>query len=133
MITKLNIISVVVKDMDEALQFYAEKLGFEKRTDQEFGPGMRWLTVAPGDQKEIEIVFVLPNKAVHGAERARDLTAQIGKAPTWSFSVDDCQKTYETLSAKGVKFESLPTKQFYGIEAVCQDLYGNTFSLVERI
>ena len=41
MITKLTIVGIMVRDQEEALRFYTEVLGFEKRTDQEFGPGMR--------------------------------------------------------------------------------------------
>jgi predicted enzyme related to lactoylglutathione lyase len=61
----------------------------------------------------------------------KSLAGQIGKAPTWSYAVDDCRRTYEELVAKGVKFSSPPAEQFYGIEAVCEDLYGNSISLVE--
>jgi predicted enzyme related to lactoylglutathione lyase len=130
-ITQLRIVGIIVRDQEEALRFYTEKLGFEKRTDQMFGPGMRWLTVAPRDQKEIEITLMLPNPAMHGEEGAKALWEQVGKSPTWSYSADDCRKTYEELVAKGVKFQSPPTEQFYGIEAVCEDLYGNTISIVE--
>jgi predicted enzyme related to lactoylglutathione lyase len=131
MITKLTIVGIMVRDQEEALRFYTEKLGFEKRTDQMFGPGMRWLTVAPPEQKEVEIVLQLPMAAMQGEERANELMAQVGKAPTWSYMVDDCRKTYEELTATGVKFQSSPKEEFYGIEAVCEDLYGNTISMVE--
>lgn len=131
MITKLQIVGIMVHDQEEALQFYTEKLGFEKRTDQAFGPGSRWVTVAPVGQTEVEIVLLKPDPAMQGEEKARELTAGIGKAPTWSYVVDDCQKTYEELLAKGVKFQSPPTEQFYGIEAVCEDLYGNSLSLLQ--
>ena len=47
MITSLRIVALVVRDQDEALKFYTEKLGFEKKSDDMFGPGMRWLTIAP--------------------------------------------------------------------------------------
>jgi len=72
-----------------------------------------------------------PDATMVGEEKAKTLTEQIGMAPTWSYSVDDCCKTYEELVAKGVKFSSPPTEQFYGIEAVCEGLYGNAISLVE--
>jgi catechol 2,3-dioxygenase-like lactoylglutathione lyase family enzyme len=131
MITRLTIVGIMVRDQDEALRFYTETLGFEKRTDQNFGPGWRWLTVAPKDQKEVEITSMKPDASMFGEERARILTDQIGKAPTWSYSTDDCRKTYEELLAKGVKFSSLPTEEFYGIEAVFEDLYGTPISMVE--
>ncbi len=131
MITKLTIVGIIVQDQDEALRFYTEKLGFVKRTDQSFGPGWRWLTIAPKDQQEIEITLMKADASMMGEEKAKVLAEQVGKSPTWSYTVDDCRKTYEELVAKGVKFSSPPTEQFYGIEAVCGDLYGNTISLVE--
>ena len=58
MITSLRIVAIIVRDQDEALGFYVEKLGFEKKSDDMFGPGMRWLTIAPKEQKEIEIALL---------------------------------------------------------------------------
>lgn len=131
MITKLTVVGIMVHDQDEALRFYTEKLGFVKHTDQTFGPGFRWLTVAPIEQSDVEIVLQKPDPNMMGEEKAKILVEGIGNAPTWSYSVDDCRKTYEELVAKGVKFSSPPTEQFYGVEAVCEDLYGNSISLVE--
>jgi catechol 2,3-dioxygenase-like lactoylglutathione lyase family enzyme len=54
-IDRIVSITVGVKDQDEALRWYAEKLGFEKRTDMT-GQGMRWLTVSPKKQPELEVV-----------------------------------------------------------------------------
>jgi predicted enzyme related to lactoylglutathione lyase len=130
MITMLKIVGIMVRDQDEALRFYTEKLGFVKRTDLSMG-SMRWLTISPSPDEMVEIALIIPDPAMHGEERAQVLDAQIGKSPTWSYSVDDCRKTYEELLAKGVKFQSKPEEQPYGIEAVCEDLYGNTISLVQ--
>ena len=57
MITSLARVTILVKDQDEALKFYTEKLGLEKRDDNTFAPGMRWLTVAPRGQKEVVVAF----------------------------------------------------------------------------
>ena len=131
MITKLTVVGLMVHDQEEALRFYTEKLGFEKRTDQSFGPGWRWVTIAPKGQTEVEITLMKPDPTMVGEEKAKALTDQVGMAPTWSYTVDDCRKTYEELLAKGVKFQSPPREEFYGVEAVCEDLYGNAISLVE--
>jgi predicted enzyme related to lactoylglutathione lyase len=129
--TQLAMIPVLVEDQDEALHFYTEKLGLEKRTDQAFGPGMRWLTVAPKGQKKPEIALAKPDASVLGEERTRELMERIGQGPLWVFGTDDCHKTYEVLQARGVKFLSAPTKQLHGVEAVFEDPYGNKFSLLE--
>lgn len=122
MITQLTIVTIYVKDQDEALSFYTEKLGFEKRNDFPLMPGVRWLTVAPEGQKEIEIFLGLTTP---------ELQELVGKNPTWSYSTDNCQGTYDSLAEKGVKFNQPPTQRPYGVEAVFEDLCGNTFSLLE--
>jgi len=90
-----------------------------------------WLTVSPSAEEAVEINLFKPDPAMLGEEKAKELTAQIGKGPGWSYSVDNCRKTYDELLAKGVKFQSKPEEQPYGVEAVCEDLYGNTISLVQ--
>ncbi len=131
MINKLAIVTLLVRDQDEALKFYTEKLGFDKRQDQAFGPGMRWVTVAPKNQTEVEITLQQPNAMMHGEDGAREMLAMIGHQPTWSYRTDDCRKEYETLRARGVKFVQEPREEPYGIEAVFQDLYGNSASLLQ--
>jgi catechol 2,3-dioxygenase-like lactoylglutathione lyase family enzyme len=129
--TQLTIISVLVKDQDEALRFYTERLGLEKRVDINYGPGLRLLTVAPQGQKKPEIALAKPDAALHGEERTRELMERVGQGRPWVFDTDDCRKTYELLLARGVKFVSAPKDQLYGVEAVFEDPYGNTFVLLE--
>lgn len=129
--TQLAMIAVLVRDQDEALQFYTEKLGLEKRADMTFGPGLRWLTVAPKGQKKPEIALAKPDATLHGEQRTAELMGHIGHGIPWVFDTPDCRKTYELLIARGVKFLSTPTKQLYGVEAVFEDPYGNMFTLLE--
>lgn len=130
MITRLARVTIYVRDEDEALRFYTEKLGLEKRADMPFGPGMRWLTVAPRDQKELEIVLQKPG-GWQGEELQKKLLERVGQGTTWVFYADDCRQTYETLRSRGVNFLSQPQEQPYGVEAIFEDLYGNVFSLLE--
>ncbi len=129
--TPLAIISVIVRDQDEALRFYIEKLGLEKRADIVYGPGMRWLTVAPKGQRRPEIALAKPDALWHGKEHTQELLERIGQSTRWVFNTDDCCTMYKTLCARGVKFLNPPTKQLYGMEALFEDLYGNLFSLLE--
>ncbi len=131
MINKVAVITILVRDQEEALTFYTEKLGFEKRSDQMFGPGARWLTVAPKGQKEIEITLLQPNEAMHSKRGKKRLEKLIGTQPTWSYRTDDCRGTVAELESRGVIIVSQPQEQPYGVEAIFQDLYGNTFSLLQ--
>ena len=126
MLTKLAVVTIIVRDQDEALQYYTEKLGLEKMDDVNFGEGNRWLTVTAPQQKDVQIF--LQKADSFGV----DATDQVGKATRWAFNTDNCRETYETLKARGVKFLSEPKEQPWGIEASFEDLYGNTFSIVEE-
>ena len=131
----LAIISVLVDNQDEALQFYTEKLGLEKRSDVTFGTGMRWLTVAPKGQKRPEIALAIADASLQPIQRGQEIRENsrhgYGQGVSGIFDTVDCSKMYATLLTRGVKFVSPPTKQLYGTEAVFEDPYGNMFSLLE--
>jgi len=129
--TRLTMVSILVRDQDEALHFYTEKLGLEKRADVTFGPGLRLLTVAPRGQKRPEIALAKPDTALHNPDRINELMEHIGQGVPWIFDTNDGYKAYEMLLARGVTFVSGPTQQLYGVEAVFEDPSGNTFSLLE--
>ena len=131
MITRLARVTIYVHDQDEALRFYTEQLGLEKRSDVTFGPGARWLTVAPVGQTDFEILLQSPLPAMHGEEFAQKISERVGQGTTWVFFTDDCRADYATLKGRGVSFSSEPQEQPYGVEAVFQDLYGNSFSLLQ--
>lgn len=130
MITRVARVTILVSDQDEALRFYTEKLGFEKRADMPMG-ATRWLTVAPAGQRELEIVLQQPDPAFHGEDGARQMLERVGQSTTWVLATDDCQGDYERLSGLGVRFTSPPQRQMYGLEAVLLDLYGNSYSLLQ--
>jgi catechol 2,3-dioxygenase-like lactoylglutathione lyase family enzyme len=135
MITKLSHATIYVLDQEKAYDFYVNKLGLEVRTDAPMGPGFRWLTVGPKQQPEMEIVLyeAKPGMALD-EESAGHIRALLekGKLGGGVFNADDCQKTYEELSARGVTFLQPPQKQPYGVEALFTDDCGNWFSLTQH-
>jgi len=135
MINRMNHVSIFVLDQESAHDFYVNKLGFKVHTDAPMGPGMRWLTVTPPDQPELELTLiqVAPGMMFNDdtAEKMRDLIRQ----GTFGFGVFECvdiYATYEELKAKGVEFSQPPKKEFYGIEALFKDDSGNWFSLGQK-
>lgn len=130
MITKLTLVTILVRDQEEALRWFTEVLGLRKLQDASYGNGARWLVVAPEEQNDFGIVLQRPEPAEHGTERARMKMEQIGKGTTWVFRADDLDQTWETLSARGVKFLSPPTKLPWGKQAIFEDLYGNQYALM---
>ena len=131
MIENITHIMIFVKDYDEALDFYSNKLGFVKVTDVSPAPGWRFLTVAPKGQGT-EIILHKPIAAMQGEEEAKRETELIGKTPSLIFKVDDCKKTCDELRSKGVVIAQEPAEAPFGIQARILDLYGNPLWLIEH-
>lgn len=135
MITRLNHVSVFVLDQDSAYDFYVNKLGFAVHTDAPMGPSMRWLTVCPPDQPDLEISLMAITDGMMFKDGAAEQMRELVKKGTFGFGVFECNDlnaTYEELQAKGVQFKKPPTKEFYGYEALFADDSGNWFSLGEK-
>jgi catechol 2,3-dioxygenase-like lactoylglutathione lyase family enzyme len=135
MITKMNHVSIFVLNQDSAYEFYVNKLGFNVHTDAPMGPGMRWLTVCPPDQPEMEIVLMAIEEGMMFKNDTARLMRELVSKGTFGFGVFECNDlltTYEELNAKGVTFKKPPTKEFYGYEALFVDDSGNWFSLGEK-
>ena len=131
MLQKINMVTVWVRDQDEALAWYTEKLGFEKHADVPFGPGSRWLTVRLPGQKELEVVLQRPQALLHGEEGAQRLLDRIGQGSTWVISTDDLHTDIELLRDRGVPIVQEPTEVPWGLSALITDLYGNVYNLVQ--
>lgn len=131
MITRLSHVTVFVNNQDDAFRFYTETLGFEKRMDATFG-GFRWVTVAPPDQKEVELVLLEPRAVFDGptAEKFEELM-RAGKLGGCVLNSSDCQADYERLRAKGVEFKNPPVKKPFGLQATFRDNSGNWYSLTQ--
>jgi catechol 2,3-dioxygenase-like lactoylglutathione lyase family enzyme len=132
-ITNISIVSVFVKDVDASKAFYIDVLGFEPKDDITLGEGYRWCTVVHPSQPELQVHLNIPGPPlspdlVAAMERAQDEGGLNGLG----MSVDDCQKTFEELSAKGVEFIQPPAQRPYGVEALCRDNSGNWIVLVEH-
>jgi catechol 2,3-dioxygenase-like lactoylglutathione lyase family enzyme len=134
MIRKMSHATIFVKNQNEALSFYRDKLGFDVHTDAMVGDDFRWLTMNAKDQPDFEIILMEPKAGMlMDEETANQLLAIMDKGVlgAGAFHTDDCRGTYEELKSKGVEFISEPTERFYGIEAVFRDNSGNWFSLTQ--
>ncbi len=88
--------------------------------------------MTPHEQSDFGIVLQKPELDEYGADRARMKTEQIGKGTTWVFRADDLDETYQTLSARGVKFQSPPKALPWGRQCIFEDLYGNQYALMGK-
>ena len=133
MITNIAIASVFVKDIDASKAFYTDVLGFDENSDVTLGDGYRWCTVSHPSQPELQVSLAIPgppfpDELVTAMRRALDAGGLNGLG----LSVDDCEKTYAELTAKGVEFLQPPSARPYGTEAVCRDNSGNWVVLVQE-
>jgi len=124
MIKRATHAAIFVNDIDEALKYYTETLGFEKRMDNPMGENDRWVTITAKDQPDFEILL----QPVHwGIEEmsAEERAALVGKQPGFIFETDDVQALYDNLKAKGVTFTMEITSTPWGTQTAFKDLYGN--------
>jgi catechol 2,3-dioxygenase-like lactoylglutathione lyase family enzyme len=135
MIQRLSHITIWVEDQDVAHDFYVNKLGMEVRTDAQMDNGFRWLTVGPASQPGFEIVLMKiapgPNLDEASANTLRELVRK-GVLGGGVFDTADCRATYKELKEKGVDLPNEPKEQFYGVETMLRDPFGNWFSLCEH-
>jgi catechol 2,3-dioxygenase-like lactoylglutathione lyase family enzyme len=110
MITRLSSVGVQAGDLDQAVEFYVEKLGFEKRRDDPMGPDARWVELAPP-----------------GAE-----TSVVPFTPGLVFACDDIEATCRELRGRGVEFTEGPSEQAWGRWAQFRGPDGNEHALIEQ-
>ena len=127
---------VWVHNQDVALDFYTNKLGMEVRADvtvPEMG-NFRWLTVSPAGQEDVSIVLMaLPEPPAFDAQLTQEIKSLLAKGGTSTVFLvtDDCRKSFEDLSARGVEFTEEPEERPYGIDCGFRDPSGNNFRLTE--
>jgi catechol 2,3-dioxygenase-like lactoylglutathione lyase family enzyme len=126
---RLRSFTVVVRDYDEALRWYTEKLGFVVVRDQAFGAGRRFIMVAP--TKDAQTGIVLEHwQGGAGPAMTTTYADRVGKEVNIVLDTDDVTATATRLAGRGVTFQSPPKQMPWGGEATFTDLYGNTFVLV---
>jgi len=135
MIKRMSHVMIWVKNQQEALEFYRDKLGFEVDTDAMVGEDYRWLTMRIKSQPGFEIILAEPKAGMMlDEESAAQLRSLLDKGVLGGgvFDADDIFKTYEELKARGVEFKGPPTTQSWGTATVMKDNSGNWFSLSQE-
>jgi predicted enzyme related to lactoylglutathione lyase len=124
-----------VHDQDEALAFYTQKLGWEVRADVTMEAwNFRWLCVGPVGQQDVGLVLMpVPGPPMLSADAGNQLAELVaqGVGGTLFLETDDCQASYEELSARGITFNDPPTVQPYGIDTSFRDPSGNNVRLTQ--
>jgi len=121
-------IAIVVRDYDEAIDYYTRVLGFDLIEDEPRGPGKRWVRVAPRGDHGASLLLA---KAANEEQTSR-IGNQTGGRVFLFLHTDDFQRDYAAYSARGVKFIEQPRYEEYGTVVVFEDIYGNKWDLIER-
>ena len=125
---RLGLISLVVKEYDEAIGFFVGKLGFELVEDSYVAAqDKRWVVVAPRGAAECHLLLA---RASTDEQRSR-IGSQTGGRVFLFLYTDNFQRDFEAFKAKGIEFVRVPKEEPYGTVAVFKDLYGNLWDLVQ--
>jgi len=125
---KIKITNVYVDDLDKALAFYTDVLGFVKKTDVGAG-GYRWLTVVSPEEPDGTEVHLETN-ADPATKAFQDALFQQGK-PAAMFYVDDVQREYDRMQGLGAQFTVPPTKVTGSTITMLNDTCGNLIQLTK--
>lgn len=132
MTQNVNMVGLYVRDQDEALAFYVDKLGFLVHTDVKNG-NYRWLTVQHPDQPSFQLGLFVPGPPIHDAATAQTLHEMVAKGamPPLVLQVDDCRAAHDRLSGRGVEFTQAPVDRFGTVDAGFRDPSGNGWKMIE--
>lgn len=122
-------ITLVVKEYDEAIEFYTQKLGFNLLEDSVLTETKRWVRIAPNGSNECCMLLA---KAVN-EDQKRSIGNQTGGRVFLFLSTDNFQRDFELLIKNGVQIVREPVMETWGRVAVFADLYGNLWDLIERV
>lgn len=120
-------IALVVKDYDEAIHFYCDRMGFELKEDTPLSETKRWVVVQPKGEGNCSLLLA---KAA-GDEQQNRIGNQTGGRVFLFLYTDDFKRDYNKYRAKGIEFVREPKEEVYGTVAVFKDLYGNLWDLIE--
>ncbi|HJU39864.1 MAG TPA: VOC family protein [Tahibacter sp.] len=123
----IGVLTLVVRDYDEAIAFYTRALGFELVDDIDMGGGKRWVVVAPRGSDGARLLLA---RAVT-PEQASRIGNQTGGRVFLFLHTDDFARDHATMLANGVAFREAPRHEAYGTVAVFEDLYGNAWDLLQ--
>lgn len=124
----IGYIALIVRDYDEAIEYYTKVLGFELIADIPLNEAKRWVLVRPQGAKETCLLLA----EAANPEQSAYIGNQTGNRVFLFLMCDDFWRNYELLLSKGVRFLEAPRKEAYGHVTVFEDIYGNRWDLLEK-
>lgn len=124
---ELGLITLVVRNYDEAIGFYVGKLDFVLREDRRMSASKRWVVVVPKPEGTGLLLAQAADERQHGA-----IGNQSGGRVFLFLETDDFERDHALYAARGVHFLETPRHEAYGTVAVFEDIHGNRWDLIER-
>ena len=128
----IEVAGLYVRDQDEALTFYVDKLGFRVHTDVRNGD-YRWLTVQHPEQPSFQLGLYVPGPPTQDEATAQTLRAMVAKGamPPLVLVVDDCRAAANRMREAGVEFTQEPTDRYGTVDAGFRDPSGNGWKMIQ--
>jgi catechol 2,3-dioxygenase-like lactoylglutathione lyase family enzyme len=127
MVQRIATVALVVRDYDEAIDWYTKVLRFDLIADVDQGDGKRWVVVGPSGGEGAKLLLA----EASSPEQAACIGDQTGGRVFLFLGTDDFQRDHAAFKARGVRFREAPRHEEYGIVAVFEDLYGNLWDLIQ--
>jgi lactoylglutathione lyase len=124
---KIAYISIIVKDYDEAIEFYTKKLNFNLIEDTILNSTKRWVVISPPGVNETSLLLA---KASTNLQK-NFIGNQTGGRVFLFLHTDNFWRDYIKMKDRGVRFIELPRNENYGTVVVFEDLYGNKWDLLQ--
>jgi lactoylglutathione lyase len=124
---QIGYVALVVREYDEAIAFYRDKLGFTLLEDTPLGPEKRWVLMQPGGATGTQLLLA---RAANPEQTTR-VGNQTGGRVFLFLHTDDFWRDYRNYTDRGVRFRRPPSEESYGTVAVFEDLYGNLWDLLQ--
>lgn len=123
----IGLVTLIVQDYDEAIDFYVRTVGFRLIEDTRLDEHKRWVVLAPPGAGQTGLLLA---QAATSSQRER-IGDQTGGRVCLFLSTDDFDRDYRQMRAAGVRFTETPRREPYGTVAVFEDLYGNRWDLIQ--
>ena len=124
---QIGIVTVVVENYDDAIEFYTQKLQFTLAEDTDLGGGKRWVQVSPPNSNGTNLLLAQASTD----EQRQVIGNQTGGRVFLFLQTNDFWRDYEAMKSSGVVFNEEPRVEKYGTVVVFQDLYGNKWDLLQ--
>ncbi len=124
---QIGSVTFLVKDYDEAIEYFVNKLQFDLIEDSQLNETKRWIVVSPKGSSGTSLLLAKATTE----KQERSVGNQTGGRVAFFLHTDNFNRDYESMMSKGVNFLESPREEKFGRVAIFQDLYGNKWDFIQ--